>query len=850
MEHLSSERSLGRIPFRLRLVDTLATMLITVGGIGTILALLLVVLVLLAKALPLARDTRVGEWTTLRMPYYRQAVVDEQGSVLWGLTREGGIEVLALHDNEKVATYPAVFNDAITCSKLSIDQQYISCGLENGQVVQARVEFEDRLLAMQELDSNVELTRGDPPIVVDGALYQWFDESTVREIQLQDVEWEPPIQLAEDPILALDFIPAEAFEQMNGESGFHCAAIAGQSVILHRRSEWGTDSFRCDLKQRSQDGVPIGIGLLSSGDQVLVVWEQGIVDRYALSRDRKTPAALNWIEAQASFIGSESVSCVTSLMGRQSIVCGTQEGNLLSWTLTTRTAPSTGTTGDPYQLSLLHCFQVSDFPIVAVSSSERAHVVAAMDSQHRLQVCHPTTERVLATSSPHVIEGREDIPPGALRSSFVLLNSEQRVALAASFNQVSVADVDIAFPNASAKGFFASIWYESQAEPGFHWQPAASQSSEVKLSFVPLLFGSLKAACFALLFATPLGIAGAIYTSEFASPTLRRRVKPAIELIASFPSVVVGFVAAYLAAPLLASQLLGLVVWAVLLPPSILLVSRVGWVSRQFAGLGNGMGRLWVVAALTISSFFLSVGVAWLIEAFWLQGSLVEWIDRKPATAAAGWNLLFLPAGSIIATLFVARRRVTGAGTVASLVIAVLIVAALSWGLVAFGWDVRQFLSSGYREQNSLLLGIALGFCVMPIIFTLADDALDAVPNSLRKASLACGATPWQTTRNVVLPAAASGVLSGVLIAFARAAGETMLVLTAVANTPVLEWSPFSGLKSITSALITELPEATEGGAHFRTLFLAAFLLFAFTLAINTFAEFLKIRYRRRMASL
>ena len=178
----------------------------------------------------------------------------------------------------------------------------------------------------------------------------------------------------------------------------------------------------------------------------------------------------------------------------------------------------------------------------------------------------------------------------------------------------------------------------------------------------------------------------------------------------------------------------------------------------------------------------------------------------------------------------------------------------VSWGLAALlngvGWDLRNSLFSSYQDRNALLVGGALGFCVIPIIYTISDDALQAVPSQLRSASLGCGATPWQTTLRVVVPSAMSGLFSAIMIGLGRAVGETMVVLMAAGNTPVMEWNPFNGFRTLSATLATELPEAAKGSTHYRTLFLAALLLFLFTLIANTVAEFVRIRFRKRASQL
>jgi phosphate transport system permease protein len=190
-------------------------------------------------------------------------------------------------------------------------------------------------------------------------------------------------------------------------------------------------------------------------------------------------------------------------------------------------------------------------------------------------------------------------------------------------------------------------------------------------------------------------------------------------------------------------------------------------------------------------------------------------------------------------------------------VIPVVVAAALAaiWlgGLIEerlLGTDYRQWLLSTlgitYDQRNSLVVGIAMGFAVIPIIFTIAEDSLANVPQHLRAGSLALGATRWQTALRVVLPTASPGIFSAVMIGFGRAVGETMIVLMATGNTPVMEWSIFNGFRALSANIAVELPEAPVGHTHYRVLFLAALLLFCLTFAVNTVAELIRLRLRRR----
>jgi phosphate transport system permease protein len=167
-----------------------------------------------------------------------------------------------------------------------------------------------------------------------------------------------------------------------------------------------------------------------------------------------------------------------------------------------------------------------------------------------------------------------------------------------------------------------------------------------------------------------------------------------------------------------------------------------------------------------------------------------------------------------------------------------------------FGGDLPRWLSEtagiDYDQRNALVVGIAMGFAVIPIVFSIAEDAIFGVPRHLSNGSLALGATPWQTLVRVVLPTASPGIFSAIMIGFGRAVGETMIVLMATGNTPVLDWSIFNGMRTLSANIAVEIPEAPQGGTLYRVLFLAGGVLFLMTFAVNTVAEVIRQRLRER----
>lgn len=331
--------------------------------------------------------------------------------------------------------------------------------------------------------------------------------------------------------------------------------------------------------------------------------------------------------------------------------------------------------------------------------------------------------------------------------------------------------------------------YEGYQQPEYVWQSSGGTDDfESKFSLVPLLFGTLKGTLYALLFAMPLAIFGALYTSQFASPGLRNLIKPVVEIMAALPSVVLGFIAGLVLAPLFERTLVQFfLVPGVALLLALMLVPLWGRLPRSFRKtFGEGREALWIIPLL-ILAFFIANLVAPYFERLFLGGDYRQWLQ--------------------------------GHGQI-------------------------------YEQRNSIVVGFAMGFAVIPIIFTISEDALSAVPKSLSSASLACGASPWQTAWRVVLPTASPGIFSATMVGFGRAIGETMIVLMATGNTPIMDWSPFNGMRTLAANIAVEIPEAPHHGTLYRVLFLAALLLFLLTFILNSLAELIRIRLRKRYESL
>jgi phosphate transport system permease protein len=339
-------------------------------------------------------------------------------------------------------------------------------------------------------------------------------------------------------------------------------------------------------------------------------------------------------------------------------------------------------------------------------------------------------------------------------------------------------------PEFSWRAMFGKVWYEGYPQPEWVWQSTgATDDFEPKMSLVPLIFGTIKATFYALAFAIPLAVFGALYASQFVHPSIKAKVKPTVEIMAALPSVVIGFIAG---------------LW---------LASRV---------------EAHLIPVLLLVVFLPLFGTAGVL--FW---------DRLPY----GLRHRLRPGMEVFVIL-----PLLVLGGLAAFAIGPAVEAGV------FGGDVKRWISTAlglvYDQRNSIVVGLAMGFAVIPIIFTISEDAFSSVPQHLTAASLALGASRWQTATRVVLPTASPGIFSAVMVGFGRAVGETMIVLMATGNTPIIDWSPFNGMRTLSANVAVEIPEAPYGGTLYRVLFLSACVLFLMTFFVNTLAELVRQRLR------
>ncbi len=345
-------------------------------------------------------------------------------------------------------------------------------------------------------------------------------------------------------------------------------------------------------------------------------------------------------------------------------------------------------------------------------------------------------------------------------------------------------------PEINMAAIFDEVWYEGYDKPEAIWQSTGgSDDFEPKFSLVPLIFGTLKGTLYALLISLPLALLGAIYTSQFMHPSVRSYIKPTIEVMAALPSVVLGFLAGLWIAPRM-EKLMPAVLAMLLVVPVFSFLSFFIWklLPKNLTNRFRSGMQIFLLVPMIFLGLWLCVGMNEFLSQQLFSGDFQQW------------------------------------------------------------WYDSTGLR--YDQRNALVIGFAMGFAVIPIIFTIAEDSLSNVPRHLISGSLALGANSWQTALHVVLPTASPGIFSAIMIGLGRAVGETMIVLMATGNTPITEWNIFNGFRTLSANIAVEIPEAPHGGTLYRVLFLSALLLFAFTFIVNTVAEVIRIRMRRKFANL
>ncbi|MEW5756343.1 MAG: ABC transporter permease subunit [Pseudomonadota bacterium] len=730
--------------------DGMARYLVTIGGMSTIVAILLIFFYLFYVVFPLFAGAEITRVASFASPGAAEdetvyLAMEEQAEIGVRFTGKGEAVFFRLKDGAIIDRKALPIPEGIAISAFSKGEKtraLVAYGLADGRAVVARHTYQ---LSYPEnkrvITPGLEFPFGEAPVVVDPA------GAAITQLAVQQGEEGSTLVAATaDGRLVMTYYTTERSFLDDEVTVSQASAVIAENMPPISR-------LLLDYEQRKLYAVD------SAGE--LIYYDISNKDDPVLIQ------RLHVVEA------GRTLASLEFLIGHASLLVGDSAGTVAQWF-------AVRDENNNMMLTKIREFSLRESPVAALSTEYGRKGFLAVDGKGNVGIFHATSERTL------LVERVSKKP---------LL----QVAVAPRADAMLIADADgmIHFwevknkhPEVSWKALWGKVWYEHYEKPDYIWQSSSSSNDfEPKYSLVPISFGTIKAAFYAMLFAMPLAILGAIYTAYFMSARMRRIVKPSVEIMEALPTVILGFLAGLWLAPFLEKNLPGVVSLLILLPIGIIVVAFL-W---QYAPrrLRHAVPEGWEAALLL------------------------------PVVVLLGW---------------------------AALASSTHVEAALFQG------DIRSWLTNemgiDFDQRNSLVVGLAMGFAVVPMVFSIAEDAIFGVPRHLSHGSLALGATPWQTMVRVVLLTASPGIFSAIMIGVGRAVGETMIVLMATGNTPVMDFSIFQGLRTLSANIAVEMPESEVNSTHYRILFLAALVLLIFTFFFNTIAELVRQRLRKKYSSL
>ena len=742
---------------RTLLTDKLMTLLIKLGGVGIIAGVCAMFVFIVWQVIPLFGGAQVKPAETFELELPKGAILGFDEWEQRPFSYQANDRFIIFYDLKNKASRTKIplkipEETRVECVRYDRVRQDLILGLSDGRFMRALIAYEPE-----------------------------FSEDGARRI-VSEVHTDGPYPLGKEgyPLLQADYGQSQGQRLAAGLQRIDGKNRLFVQTFLQKRSLLGEGKVIADRHFDLTDLIPVDehiseIRVLSSADGLLIATEEGEI-HYLFDDGEKFSVRQSFFPF--GDLTQRQIQTMGFVFGDVSLVCVNREG-------ATRVFSLLRPEGESVRLWR----QTKSFPqapsgnhtdIFDHSVLNKAFLLGGGQT---LNLCYNTTESIRWS-------GQFDY---GLRAAFIG-PKYTTLNIVDDKGNLRVHTLNDPHPDAGWKAFFGKIWYEGASKPEYTWQSSnANDDSEAKLSLIPLIFGTLKGTFFALLFALPISIMAAIYTSQFLHPQVKGFVKPLMEIMASLPSVVLGFLGALWLAPLLDTKIPSVLAMMVLVPVAAM-----------------GFGWAWTLLPLKWRKLIapgreLFVAVPIVLLAAWI-----------------GWEI-----GPLLERLFFVVSDPASGAKIADF--------RLWW---------PQATGIPYDQRNSLVVGFMMGFAVIPIIFTIAEDALSNVPSSLTSGSLALGASRWQTCRRIVLPTAAAGIFSALMIGFGRAVGETMIVVMATGNTPLMDWNIFSGMRTLSANIAMELPEAPQGSTHYRALFLGAVVLFLFTFILNSVAEILRQRLR------
>ena len=720
-------------------VDLIMRIWVKSSGIGIIAALMLICFYLLAVIAPIFTSVTVEPLFQYPTSYKNATLAigsDEQGKMAYRIDDKGQVQFIDLQSKKQVSETQIIDNPTAFAATIE-SQDWFAFGGSKGQVQFAQIGFQTNYSqGKRQLIPYVESFTPFPLIQID----EKQQALTQVALSLTPVEGVVLAQTQDDRLLGVEL--DSVINQMTGESIWKAIPIEFEDVALDKTK-----------KLLSMVITPNNDFLYFLYQHELQVWT--LKDHKVNLRER---IALK-----------ESAQKLTLLSGAHSVLVQFENGSLSQWFDTIK--------NEKRSLTLIRTFNF-DGQIKQVAPEVYRKGIAIVDAKGNLSLVHTTTEKALY---------KQDLFNDEVLAVTQPPNAEKLIVLTQKGWQCF--EVTNPHPEVSVQSVFGEIWYEGYPEPAYIWQStAANDDFESKFSLMPLAFGTLKAAFYALIFAGPIAIGSAIYTAYFMSSNVRRYVKPTIEIMEALPTVIIGLLAGIWLAPIVENNLVAVFSLFVLFPLSMIIIAFIWHIlpAHIMRKLPRGQHAILLIPAL-IGIGYLTFQYGYIIESWLFHGDLRSYLGDKGV---------------------------------------------------------------GYDQRNALVVGIAMGAAIIPTIYTIAEDAIFSVPKHLSEGSLALGATQWQTLTKVVLLTASPGIFSAVMMGLGRAVGETMIVLMATGNTPIMDGNILEGMRTLAANIAIEMPESEMGSTHFRMLFLAAFLLFVFTFFVNSLAEWIRQGLREKYRSL
>ncbi|PWW12123.1 MULTISPECIES: ABC transporter permease subunit [Pseudidiomarina] len=722
---------------------------VTFGGGLVLIALLLIFFYLLYVVEPIFRGVDIEQQQSFAIPGQGETVamgMEEQSEIGYRFDNLGGLSFFALKQKPGTDWQPG----QVLLQQQVAEQPtaFAATQPQNKRYVYAVADGKARVIEPKfrtQFNNGRRLTTPVVDFANDGELYQVDPQGR----QLQQIAYE-----------------------YDGDSSLFAAVTSDNVVVVNYLQ--ATKSFltgAVELKAKVNELPTTGKvdNVVVTPDLRQVFVRQG--NRFAVYDVSRTGSVS---ERQVLNVDKRRYGAITSmqlLAGASSVLFGHDQGLITQW------FEVAGENGRQYQY--IREFKAGNSAITGLVAEYYRRTFYALNSDGQVGVFHTTSQADLYLAKPEQLHAEQ-----------LVIDPRANTLLMQSGNQLHSFKLDNEHPEVSWSGVWQEVWYEGYPEPQYVWQSTSgSDDFEPKFSLVPISFGTIKAAAYAMLFAVPIGLAAAVYTAYFMSPGVRKVVKPTVEIMEALPTVILGFLAGLWLAPLIETYLPGIVATLILIPTSIILMALIS----------SNLPKAWRSKFTDGSAALVLIPVVLL--AGWLSFELSPWIEST-----------------------------------------------------FFGGNVREYITNElgitFDQRNSLVVGIAMGFAVIPTIFSIAEDAVFSVPKHLSNGSLALGATTWQTLTKVVLLTASPGIFSAVMMGLGRAVGETMIVLMATGNTPIMDWNIFEGMRTLSANIAVEMPESEVGSSHYRILFLAAFVLFIFTFAFNTVAELVRQRLRDKYSSM